>query len=376
MKTTRIVLITSLILILLPLGAGLAQETAIPVVKAVFFFSPNCGHCHMVINEVLIPMIDEYGEQLQIAAVDVTEQGGGTLFGQVINYLGLPQDEAVVPFLIIGETILIGSRDIPDQLPGLVSAGLEDGGIEWPPLPPIQASLPPEENTNPGPEDTGGAEPETSSPSDSPNAGEDALGDLSEAATAPPADPAGFTLAGLVLAGMVGSLGYSLLKFGSSEPIAAGKTRTRADYTKNRLYSLGVPLLGVLGLFVAGYLAYVEISQVAPVCGPVGECGLVQASPYARLFGVIPVAILGLFFYLTVLGLFIGLEIGALHPTRALISGWIGLTFLGTLFSIYLTIVELFFIKAVCMWCLSSAVLTAGLLVILANQNRKLIQPD
>jgi uncharacterized membrane protein len=132
--------------------------------------------------------------------------------------------------------------------------------------------------------------------------------------------------------------------------------------------------LSILGLLVAGYLAYVEFSQVAPVCGPVGECGLVQSSPYARLFGQIPVAVLGLVFFTVMLGVYLAIQSGALHPTGPVITRWISLTILGTLFSIYLTVVEIFMIRAVCMWCLTSAVLTAGLLVILASQNRKLIQ--
>jgi len=40
----------------------------------------------------------------------------------------------------------------------------------------------------------------------------------------------------------------------------------------------------------------------------------------------------------------------------------------GTLFSIYLTSLELFAIKAICLWCLSSAVITT-LIMILATKN-------
>ena len=43
----------------------------------------------------------------------------------------------------------------------------------------------------------------------------------------------------------------------------------------------------------AGYLTYVETQLVQAVCGPVGDCNAVQSSSYARLFGVLPVGVLG-----------------------------------------------------------------------------------
>lgn len=37
-----------------------------PVVRAILFYSPACPHCHVVINEHLLPLLDEYGDQLEI----------------------------------------------------------------------------------------------------------------------------------------------------------------------------------------------------------------------------------------------------------------------------------------------------------------------
>jgi len=52
-----------------------------------------------------------------------------------------------------------------------------------------------------------------------------------------------------------------------------------------------------LGLFIAGYLAYVETTGSTALCGPVGNCNAVQLSTYARLFGVLPIAYVGLIGY-------------------------------------------------------------------------------
>lgn len=364
MKSKTIIVVTLLLILFIPFGSGLAQETTSPVVKAIFFFSPSCGHCQTVINDLLIPMVEEHGEQLQIAAVDVTQANGRNLFIEVLDYLAIPQDEAGVPVMLIGEAVLRGSAEIPAQFPGLVLSGFENGGIDWPAMPPIQASLPDEEQTS---EEPGAASPTLTEPDN-----------LEDAVTAAPPDPVGISLAAVILVGMVGSLGYSFLKIGSSEPIrvqTASSQGSSSGYAKSPLYSIGVPLLSLLGLGVSGYLAFIEATQAEAVCGPVGECNLVQASEYARILGI-PVAFLGLLFYLTILVAFLAIRFGTLRPSRKVITGLIGITLLGTLFSIYLTVVEIFLIKAICLWCLSSAVLTTGLLIVYASQNRKIMELD
>jgi uncharacterized membrane protein len=122
-----------------------------------------------------------------------------------------------------------------------------------------------------------------------------------------------------------------------------------------------IPFLALAGLGVSIYLAYVEINQVEAICGPVGECNIVQASPYARILGV-PVAVLGIFNYLMVVTLWLGRRClpGDWATLPAL--GLLGLSLVGVLFSIYLTWLEIFVIQAICLWCLSSAIITLILL--------------
>ena len=56
-----------------------------------------------------------------------------------------------------------------------------------------------------------------------------------------------------------------------------------------------------IGLAVAGYLTYVETQAVAAVCGPVGDCNAVQTSSYSKLFGLIPVGLIGMAGYVAIL---------------------------------------------------------------------------
>ncbi|MBK8935731.1 MAG: vitamin K epoxide reductase family protein [Chloroflexi bacterium] len=121
--------------------------------------------------------------------------------------------------------------------------------------------------------------------------------------------------------------------------------------------------LMAIGLVVSGYLAYVETTHVTAVCGPVGECNIVQSSPYAHIFGI-PIAVLGLLFYISVAGLWLLQRVETWQ--RLAVLALVGLAFGGTLFSLYLTLLELLVIGAVCMWCLTSAVAT-GLICLLVT---------
>jgi uncharacterized membrane protein len=109
-----------------------------------------------------------------------------------------------------------------------------------------------------------------------------------------------------------------------------------------------IPALCIIGLGVAGYLAYVEAAQTTAVCGPVGDCNTVQQSEYARLFGVIPIGILGMVGYVTILLSWllgrIQAEICAVPSALLTFS----LSTFGILFSIYLTFLEPFVIGATC----------------------------
>lgn len=123
-----------------------------------------------------------------------------------------------------------------------------------------------------------------------------------------------------------------------------------------------VPALVVVGAGVAAYLSFIEVTQSEAVCGPVGDCNTVNQSEYATLFGFLPVGVLGLVGYASILTLwaFRRSTSGAMNE-RADLALW-GLALAGTLFSVYLTFLEPFVIGATCLWCLSSAVIMTLLL--------------
>jgi uncharacterized membrane protein len=135
------------------------------------------------------------------------------------------------------------------------------------------------------------------------------------------------------------------------------KTRLATDWL--RMTSLVFALLGVLD---ASYLSYIKLAHVAALCRGVGDCESVNSSVYSQVYGV-PVALLGLGAYLAMAALL------ALEPRLPILQEYgplavFGLALTGTLYSAYLTYVELFVIHAVCPYCVASALLIVGLLVL------------
>jgi uncharacterized membrane protein len=125
-------------------------------------------------------------------------------------------------------------------------------------------------------------------------------------------------------------------------------------------------VLALLGIGVAGYLSYIKAMNSSALC-PIGSCDAVQHSEWALLFGI-PVAYLGLLSYVVVLGLWVVSAVGDGPLSRLASVGVFATAVVGVLFSIYLTFLEPFVIKEVCVWCLASAVLMTLILLISAWQ--------
>ena len=126
---------------------------------------------------------------------------------------------------------------------------------------------------------------------------------------------------------------------------------------RDRLLHRALILLALVGIAIAGYLTYVHARGFDPAC-TFGGCERVQNSEWARLAGV-PVPYIGLFGYVSILvGLLVRGELARLAVAA--------MTYIGFAFSMYLTYREIFDIRAICQWCVASAV-TMTLLAVLAT---------
>ena len=126
----------------------LAQD-AEPVVHAVMFWSKTCPHCHEVLNETFLPLQEQYGSQLDIRAFELSDPASYELVMAAVEAFQVPVERREVPMLFIGDTVLIGSIEIPEQLPGLIEQHLVAGGLDYPAIPGLLANLSPATPTPP-----------------------------------------------------------------------------------------------------------------------------------------------------------------------------------------------------------------------------------
>ncbi len=106
-------------------------------------------------------------------------------------------------------------------------------------------------------------------------------------------------------------------------------------------------VLDVIGLGIASYLSVVELGGGVPYCGPLHGCETVAASEYAWI-GPFPVAVYGVILSLILLTLAIA-WVRTAKP--ALLDVHYGLSLVGVIFEVYFLTLQVFVIRAVCIWC-------------------------
>jgi uncharacterized membrane protein len=256
--------------------------------------------------------------------------------------------------MIIGEVVLVGGNEIPEQFPGLVEAALAGGGLAYPKIPGLQDLLD-QMQAEATPEADASAAGETpavlSPPTPIPDQGPPPTASILQR------DPTGLTLAVIVLLALLASLPVAWWAFRRARRSAARPGSIRTLF----------PLLTVLGSLIALYMLSVETSGSLAVCGPIGDCNAVQQSAYARLFGLVPIAALGLLLQVSLLVLYIVCSASAGRAGRIAAVLLLGLSVAAVLFSVYLTYLEIFVIGAVCAWCLTSALILGAEAILAAR---------
>lgn len=123
-------------------------------------------------------------------------------------------------------------------------------------------------------------------------------------------------------------------------------------------------ILSVAGMIVAAILTTFHYSPetTAALCTGAGGCETVNSSPYSTVAGI-PIALIGLGAYLVIGVLaFASTRENALGEQAHLAV--FGVSLVGVLYSVYLTYLELFVIRAICPWCVVSALLMTAIWVL------------
>lgn len=138
--------------------------------------------------------------------------------------------------------------------------------------------------------------------------------------------------------------------------------------TDSRLRRLTV-IFAIIGLVVALYLVFIKFNPSSTLCLAAGGCERVNTSAYSEIRGI-PIAILGSLAYLFILG------ITLLEQRMAFLGEWgavlvFGLALAGTLYSAYLTYIELAVLHAICPYCVTSAIMITLIFIVSAIRLRK-----
>ena len=121
-----------LLLALLLAACGTSGTPAGPVVRFTLFYSTQCPHCHEIMENYLPKVYDKYGDQLEHQYLEVYQGNNGQIMLALEEKLGVPADNrGGVPALIIGDQVLVGEKEIPDRLEGLIDRYLAQGGVDY-----------------------------------------------------------------------------------------------------------------------------------------------------------------------------------------------------------------------------------------------------
>jgi uncharacterized membrane protein len=305
-----------------------------PLVQTILFWTEGCPYCTQALTETLPPLQEKYQAQLSILLVEVATVEDIEKLYSLGADLGYTKEQVNVPLLLVDHSALIGVNEIRDRLPDLVDEYLSTGGKEYPDMPQLSEMLS---------RGVAFTEFDTSTKL------------LQQAETGN--NSLGMALAWVIMVVMILALVLSIVmivRAFNGKPL--GKI--------NRWLDIAIPILSLIGLGASIYLSYVELTHTQALCGPVGDCNAVQSSPYAKLFGILPIGVVGGFGYIAILAAWIWQRFRTDALARIAGPVMFGMALFGTLFSVYLTYLELFVIHAVCLWCLSSAVLITALMLI------------
>jgi uncharacterized membrane protein len=130
----------------------------------------------------------------------------------------------------------------------------------------------------------------------------------------------------------------------------------------DRTLRIAIGALAVAGIAIAGYLTYARYADVQLICST-GGCETVQRSRYSVVAGM-PVAVLGLIGYVVLLAT-------AVLPHAWAAAAGAAAALAGLVFALYLLVLQLAVIDAVCQWCVASDVVVAAIAVLAVLRLRR-----
>ena len=132
--------------------------------------------------------------------------------------------------------------------------------------------------------------------------------------------------------------------------------------------------LAFLGIADAWYLTQSALSDTPLICdvgGTLDGCNIVAQSPYSSINGI-PLALFGVFFFSFI---FVLAALALWIPRRVVSRALAILGIVGFLASIVFICIQIFLIKAVCLYCFASAAIAFLIYILTSIYNRQSREP-
>jgi cytochrome c biogenesis protein CcdA/glutaredoxin len=110
------------------------------VVRMVFFWAETCPHCHEIMESFMPGVVEKYGDQLEIAYIEVTDPTHYEVYLAAIDKYDVPPVRQGVPAVYIGKDHIVGN-EIPEELEGLIDGYLDQDGVAYPSVTGLDAIL-------------------------------------------------------------------------------------------------------------------------------------------------------------------------------------------------------------------------------------------
>ena len=132
-----------------------------------------------------------------------------------------------------------------------------------------------------------------------------------------------------------------------------------------------VAALALAGIFISLYLTLYKIGVIGELSCSIGSCETVNSSKWSRFLGL-PVAAWGLLFYLDVFAVALVGTLARFENEPVISTVLVVEAGVGVVFSAWLTYLELGVIHAICIWCVTSAVIVAVIFLVSVVDGREI----
>ena len=116
-------------LLIVWLVAAVTAQAAGPV-RLFIFYTDTCGHCQVVLNEVLPPLQARYGSNLEVRGFEISTAANYEVMLKLEKLYGVSAPDFQEIF--IGQEVLVGEAAIRTRLPALIDKYLAQGGVDFP----------------------------------------------------------------------------------------------------------------------------------------------------------------------------------------------------------------------------------------------------